>query len=302
MTPRLVSHLSLCAALAFASVVGMRAHQTPQGQAGAPGQGRGGGRGAGAPGAATPAAPAPDPLPASAFSLVAHPEFYLGKVVTISGSLERQLSKTVFTVSQNQTPAQGEVLVLAPTIVVTPSAHAYLTVVGEAFAYDTAEVTRRNKGTAIDVPAAVAEQFKGKPAVIATAIVANDGFVDLTKRPAAPMTPDDEKLSPLMKTIQPALAALRSAATATDATTARAKAAELKKAFSDALPVFKGRNFADAQTWTADALAAINAADAAAATARWADVTAAATTLQGTCTSCHAAHRDRQDDGTFRIK
>ena len=302
MTSRLVSRLSLCVALAFASVVGMRAHQAPQGQAGAPAQGRGGGRGAGAPGAAGPATPAPDPLPASAFSLMAHPEFYLGKVVTISGSLERQLSKTVFTVSQNQTPAQGEVLVLAPTLAMAPAAHAYLTVVGDAFAYDAAEATKRNKGTAIDVPAAVAEQFRGKPAVLATAIVANAGFVDLTKRPAAPMTPDDEKLSPIMKAIQPAVAALRAAATASDATAARAKAAELKKAFTDALPVFKARNFADAQAWTADAIKAIDAADAAAATARWADVTAAAATLQGTCTSCHTAHRDRQDDGTFRIK
>jgi soluble cytochrome b562 len=116
------------------------------------------------------------------------------------------------------------------------------------------------------------------------------------------MTPDDEKLSPLMKAIQPAVAALRTAATGSDAAAARAKTAELKKAFTDALPVFKARNMMDAQNWVADAIKAIDAADAAAATARWADVTAAATTLQGTCTSCHTAHRDRQDDGTFRIK
>jgi cytochrome c556 len=51
-----------------------------------------------------------------------------------------------------------------------------------------------------------------------------------------------------------------------------------------------------------DANKAIDAAAAGAAAGKWEDVTAATTTLAGVCTSCHTAHRERMDDGTYRIK
>ena len=42
--------------------------------------------------------------------------------------------------------------------------------------------------------------------------------------------------------------------------------------------------------------------DEAAAAGKWDDAKASATSLNGLCGTCHAAHREREDDGTFRVK
>lgn len=280
------SRLTVCLLLALGASVAMRADLNAR-------QARGQG-----------AAPAPvvDPVPTSAGSIMLDPAKYLGRTVTITVSVARQISPTIFVVTQNRNPAQGEILVIAPKLQKMPSTDAYVTVIGDLVSLDPATVaTRLAAGYSLDLPADVTAKFLGKPTILATAVVASD-FSDLTKKPAGPMTPDDEKLSAIMKQISPASAALRTAVGASDAAGVKARAAELKKLFNDAQVVFKGRSIMTAMLYAADAIKSVDAADAAAAAGNWADVTTASTNLSQACTTCHNAHRERQDDGTFRLK
>lgn len=283
------SRLSACLLLALVAAIGLRATVSAQqgqaqGQAQAPAQG--GGRGGQGGGQGQPPPP-PDPVPTSAASIILNPKTYLGRPVTITASVARQVAPTAFTVGQNKSTAQGEVLVITAVLTSVPAINSYVTVIGDAFAFDPAELTKRMAAAAPTLPADVVAAFLGKPAIIATAIVASD-MSDLTKRKPAPMTPDDEKLSAIMKQVSPAATALRTAATANDADAKAAKTAELKKLFTDAQGVFKARGIMTATLYAGDAMKALDAGDI--------------TALTATCTTCHNAHRARQDDGTYRLK
>ncbi len=280
--------LPVCLFLALGASVALRANLDPlQGRAGGPG--------------AAPAAPPVDPVPTSVSSIMLNPAQYIGRPVTITASVGKQISATVFVATQNRNAAQGEVLVIAPALQKTPAVDAYVTIIGPLVAFDPAAVATRLANYKLELPADVIEKFRGRPTILATAIVASN-FVDLTKKPAGPMTPDDEKLSAIMKQVQPAAAALRTAAGASDAVAVATRTAELKKLFIDTQAVFTGRSIMTALLFSADAIKHLDAAAAAAAAGKWADVTTATTNLTQSCTTCHNAHRERQDDGTFRLK
>jgi hypothetical protein len=256
-------------------------------------QGRGGGAPAGP--------PPPDPIPTAVSSIVANPAAYLGKFVSVTASVEKLVNATAFVVDQNRNAAQGEILVIAPALYKAPAADAYVTVVGDLISFDAAEIAKRLPTYKLELPPDVTAKFQGKLAIVATAVVGSN-LSDLTKRPPAPMTPDDIKLSGIMQQISPASAALRTAAGASDAAAVKTKTAELKKLFGDAQAVFQGRNILTAMLLINDANKAIDSAAAGAAAGKWEDVTAANTALGQVCTTCHTAHRERMDDGTFRIK
>lgn len=256
-------------------------------------QGRGGGAPAGPPVA--------DPIPTAASSIILNPAQFMGKAVSLTASVEKLVTATTFIVDQNRSVAQGELLVIAPALVKAPGANAYVTVVGDLVAFDPAEVAKRFPTYKLDLPADVSAKFLGKPTVLATSIVAAD-FTDLTKKPAPPMTADEQKLSALMQQISPASAALRTAIGASDAATVKARTAELKKLFGDVQDVFKGLNLMTAMLYANDASKQVDAVSIAAAAANWPDVTTASTNLSAACTTCHTAHRERMDDGTFRLK
>lgn len=272
--------LMLAAALALRADLGAR-------------QGRGGGAPAGP--------PAPDAIPAAVNSIVANPSTFVGHVVSVTASVARMLNPTAFVVDQNRSAAQGEILVIAPGLVKTPAADAYVTVIGDLVAFDPANLGPRLASYKLDLAPDVIAKFRGKPAILATAVVASN-LSDLTKKPAAPMSPDDVKLSGLMQQISPASAAMRTAAGASDAAAVKARAAELRKLFGDVQEVFKGLNLMTAMLYASDAMKQVDAADAAAAAGKWPDVTTATANLANACTTCHTAHRERQDDGTFRLK
>jgi len=280
------SRLSVSLTLVFAAAIALRADLGAR-------QGRGGGAPAGP--------PAPDPIPTAVSSVVANPPAYLGKVVSVTASVERIVNATAFVLDQNRSAAQGEVLVIAPALYKAPAVDAYVTVVGELVSFDPADIAKRLPSYKLELSPDVAAKFQGKLAIVATAIVASN-LSDLTKRPPAPMSPDDVKLSGLMQQISPASAAMRTAAGASDAAAVRARAAELKKLFGEVQDVFKGLNLMTAMLYASDAIKQADAADAAAAAGKWADATTATTNLSQACTTCHTAHRERQDDGTFRLK
>jgi len=250
-------------------------------------------------GGAAPAAPPPVPITAS--SLAAHPLSYVGRNVTMMGTVAQQLSPTIFTIDQGQATALSlPVLVIAPTLTGPPAARTYVSVIGAAVLFDPADVSKL-KGYTLDIPADVAAKYSGRPAVFATSVVAAD-LTDLAKKKPVPLTPEEQAFSELMKKVNPASMALRTGVTASNSQATHDRAVELKALFADVQAFFKKRGIADAEGWAGEALKLSETVDAAAAASKWPEATAAATSLNQMCTTCHAAHRDRQDDGTYRVK
>jgi cytochrome c556 len=254
-------------------------------------QGRGGG---------APAGPTLVPLTASSLSM--HPELYIGQTVAVTAAVEKTISATAFTVDQDRTKSSSkDVLVIAQYLQGTPPSNAYVTVIGEAIRFDPAIVAAKLKGYTLDLPADVLEKYKGQPAVLATSVV-DAGLKDIAKKPIAPLTPAEEALRANMKTISPEFTALRASADASDAASVREKAADLKKQFTDVKGFFATRMTVDAIGFASDAIRFAGDIETNAAAGKWDDVKASATSLNGLCGSCHTAHRERLDDGTFRVK
>jgi hypothetical protein len=264
-------------AVAAASLVAVRAQQAP--------------------------APAVRPMiPAAASSVASHPDDFYGSNVSLMAAVETVLSKTAFTVDQDKTRTTGkEILVFAPTMSGIVVANAYVSIIGEVFRFDAAELAKRAKSYTVDVPADVLAKFQGRPAIVATSVV-NSALIDVAKRVPPPMTPAEAGYDKVMKQVGTTFTAFRNGLEAPDAAQAKEQVAILKKSFAEAEAFWKARGTADATGWAADALKLVTSMEQAVAGAKWDDVKSSATNLQQLCQTCHTAHRERLDDGTFRIK
>jgi hypothetical protein len=224
------------------------------------------------------AGPPPKPLvPASANSIAANPQQYLGQMVTVFAAVDRIISPTSFSIDQDPVHSgTGEVVVVAGVLNATPPANAYVTVIGEVIMMD------------------------GRPAIKATNVL-DAKMVDLAKKALPPLTPEEQAFDAVMKKVQPAFAALRQAVTETNADAAKTQAAILKQAFTDTEAFFKKRGKADAEKWALEARSHTEALERAAA-GQWDTAKAVLPQLQQACSSCHAVYRERQDDGSYRIR
>jgi len=241
-------------------------------------------------------------VPMTASSIVRDPAAHMGENVSMMASVDAILSKTVFTVDQDKTKSTGQdVIVIAPSLQAPPEVNAYLTVQGEVFKFDPAEIAKRNRSYKLDLSPEQIEKFRGKPAVMATAVV-NNALIDLAKRPIAPPSPAEVALSGHMKTINSAMGVVRAGLEKPDAAQLKEQAAALKKAFADSEAIFKSRNMTTAITWAGEALKHATAMETAVAAGKWDDVKAAAGGIQPLCAQCHGEHRERLDDGSYRIK
>jgi len=256
-----------------------------------------------APPAAPAAPPAPKPfVPLAASTLAAHPETYYGENVTVTAAVEQTISKTSFSVDQDKTKSTGsEILVLAPTMTGSVDANSYVTVIGEVMPFDPAEIAKKAKGYTIDISPELAAKYRGRPVVLATAVV-NSAGIDVAKKPLPPMTADDLALQKVMKQIGPANTALRGDLDKMDAALTKEHANVLKQAFTATEAFWKAKGKTDAVQWAVDGRKDAEALDAAVAAGNWDQAKAAAGTLGQKCAACHGAYRDRLDDGTFRIK
>jgi hypothetical protein len=241
-------------------------------------------------------------VPLTAATILQFPDAHIGENASLMAAVEQTLSKTVFSVDQDRTKSTGkELLVIAPTLQSAVKPNSYLTIVGEVIKFDPEEVARKARGYTLDLPADAIEKFKGKPAVIATSIVTAE-LTDLAKRLPPPMTPAEVALSNTMKGLQPASGALRQALDGSSADAAKAQTAILKKSFADVEAFFKARNTADAIGWAQEGQKLSDAIDQAVAGGKWDAAKASATSITSLCSSCHAAHRERFDDGSYRVK
>ena len=245
----------------------------------------------------------PKPLvPVAASSVAANPDTYVNEYVTMTGAVEANLTKTAFSVDQDKTKATGkEVLVIAPNLQKPTDQNGYVTVIGQLIKFDEKEVASKLKDYQIDLSPADIAKYKGKPVVLATAVIDNAG-IDIAKKPIPPMTADELALQKIMTKLPAAQGAVRKTLDSKDAAGAKEQATILKDSFTQIEAFFKAKNNAEATKWAAEGK---HHADAILVNLGLNNIEAAKTSitpLGGTCASCHGKYRERMDDGTFRLK
>ena len=248
-----------------------------------------------------PAAQTRQLVPVAASSLVLRPDAYVGAEVSMTATVEAILSSTAFSVDQDPKNPGKDVLVIAPTLNASPEPGAYVTVVGTVALFDPEKIATLARNYVLDLPQALVDRYRGRPVVVAR-VVLDAKLVDLAKPPVAPLTPAEQALDQAMKEINAAFPAMRQAIDTTNADVTEENVAVLLESFGEAETFFKGRNAADAVGWAQEAQKIVRAVQESAAGGRWGEATETAGTIQRLCQACHAAHRERQDDGTFRVK
>ena len=245
----------------------------------------------------------PKPLvPVAASSVAANPDPYVGEYVTMTGAVEAILSKTSFSVDQDKTKSTGkDVLVLAPTMQKSAEANGYVTVIGQLIKFDAAEVATKLKDYKIDMSPEDQARFKGKPVVLATAVI-NTAGVDIAKKPIPPMSADELALQKIMTKLPPAQAAMRKALEASSVDLTKEQATILKTAFTEVETFFKAKGNEEATKWAADGKRHADSVLMNVANANFDAAKTSITPLGATCASCHGKYRERMEDGTFRMK
>jgi cytochrome c556 len=288
------------AGLLLVMLVSLSAQQPPQAPSPAPAQ----------PPTQAPVQPAPPapgtppkPLvPLAASTLAANPDPYIGEWVTVTAAVEQTLAPLAFSIDQDKTKSTGkEVLVLAPRMNSPVDVNTYVTVIGEVVRFDPEEITKKSRDYKVDLPADVIARFKGRPTVLATAVV-NSAGLDVAKKPLPPMTADDQVLTRIMKQVGPANTALRSDIEKMDVTLTKEHATALKQAFTQMESFWKSKGKPNAVQWAQEARKAAEGVDAAAATSNWEGVKSSAATLGQQCGACHTVYRERLEDGSYRVK
>lgn len=245
----------------------------------------------------------PKPLvPVAASSVAANPDHYVGEYVTMTGAVEALLTKTSFSVDQDKTKSTGkDVLVLAPTLQKQADANGYVTIIGQMIKFDAADVATKLKGYTIDLSAEDQAKFKGKPVILATAVI-NTAGVDIAKKPIPAMSADELALQKIMTKLPPAQAALRKALDGSSADLTKEQATILKTAFTEIETFFKAKANEEATKWAADGKRHADSVLMNVANANFDAAKTSVTPLGATCASCHGKYRERMEDGTFRIK
>ena len=253
----------------------------------------------GPPAAGTP----PKPLvPVAASSVANNPDPYVGEYVTMTATVEAILTKTAFSVDQDKTKSTGkEVLVLAPSMQKPTDQNQYVTVIGQLIKFDEKEVASKLKDYKLDLSPADVAKFKGKPVVLATAVI-NSAGVDIAKKPIPPMTADDLTLQKIMTKLPTAQAAVRKSLDSKDMADAKTQATLLKDSFTQIEAFFKTKGNEEAIKIAGEGK---QHADAMLVNLGMSNIEAAKTSvtpLGGVCGNCHGKYRERMEDGTFRIK
>jgi hypothetical protein len=249
------------------------------------------------------AAPAGKPIvPVAASTLAENPDRYIGEHVSLAGAVDQRLTKLAFSVDQDKTRrTTKEILVLARYLTEAADVNTYVTVIGEVVRFDPDEVARKAKDYLPDLPQPALDEYRGRPAILATSVITSGG-VDLARRPPPPLTPAEEAFDKVMKQVGAANRALRAALDESDARAAQDNAVLLQQGFKQTAAFWKTRRVAEATGWSQDGLKLAESIHRAAAAGRWEEVKETVGTLGKVCQTCHTAHRERLDDGTFRIK
>lgn len=241
-------------------------------------------------------------IPATAGSLLVTPEVYIGHTVSIMAPVDRALSATVLVVDQKAGQSTGQdVLVIVPTLQQVPDVDAYITIVGEVFAFDAGALASRAPNYTLDVAASELAAFEGKPAILVSNLY-DAAMEDLAKVPPPPITPEEEAFDGVMKQVSAANGTVRKAIDGESATLAKESAATLRTAFDEAEVFFNGRNNEEAATWAREAREFAEAIEQAVDDGNWASAGENLASLAQRCSSCHGAYRVRLEDGSYRVR
>jgi cytochrome c556 len=246
--------------------------------------------------------PAKPIVPVAASTVVANPDPYIGEYVSLTAPVEQSLTKSTFSVDQDKSKPDKDILIIAPTLTGTVTPNAYVTVLGELVKFDPDDIKKKTKNYTLDLSPDLIAKYKGKPAIVATAVVVNSTGVDIAKVLPPPMTPEELEFQKIMRQVGPANTALRGAIEKMDAAAVKEQAAVLSTAFTKTEAFWKTKGKAEAQGFAAEAKKHADAITTAVASANWDGVKASAGPLGQQCASCHGAYRERLDDGSFRIK
>jgi len=234
------------------------------------------------------------------------PDQYFGKLVTITAGVERMVSKTTFLMDQQKMAGPKDVkgvgkpiLVIAPYLTSSLDQKKYFLVRGQVVKLEPSALAKLAPDYVLDLPQEVGAKYIGQPVLVASSVL-NSTYAELAKKPIPPPTQDDLALTAAMKTISPAFNALRTAAQESKADVVKTNLAEIGPAFAQAESVLGNLRHA-AVTQVRDARTQVASIETALAAGNWDAVKSSAATLNQTCQSCHAAHRERQDDGTYRL-
>lgn len=246
--------------------------------------------------------PAGKPIvPVAASTLAENPAVYFGETVSVTGAVEQHLAKLVFSVDQDSRKSSADILILTRNLNEAVGLNSYVVVIGQVVRFEPDEIASKAKEYLQDLTPALVEKYRGKPVILATSVI-NAAGTDLAKRPLPPLTPAEEAFDKTMKSVGAANRALRTALDGSDAKAAQDSAAQLQQALKQGGEFWKSRRVPEAVGWSQDGQKLAESIGRAAAAGKWEDVKATMTTLGQVCQTCHTAHRERLDDGTFRIK
>jgi cytochrome c556 len=247
-------------------------------------------------------------VPIATNTILDHPDAYYGRMVTISAGVEQILSKTAFLIDQRQAVGASEVKAIGkPILVIAPYLRSpleqkrYLLLRGEIVRLDPAAIAHVAAEYTLDLAPEVATRFRGQPVLLATSVI-DSTYAELGRKPLPPPSAEEVSLGAAMKTIGPAFAAVRIAAEDRKADVVAENAAKLKPSFTQAETSWDDLGQSAPAEWAREALAHSVSIEAAAAAGNWDAVKASAAALNQLCQNCHGIYRERQEDGTFRIK
>lgn len=241
-------------------------------------------------------------VPVTAASLATQTDRYLGQVVAVYATVEAGITATTFLLDQDpKRTAINDVLVIAPNLNAQAKPGEYVTVVGEVMRFDPAVIATKAPRYKLDLPADADTRYRGKVMVLATSVV--DGtMTELAKFVPPPVTPEEAAFDAIMKQVNPTLGEMRKGVEASDAAIVKTQGTKLRDLFAETRAFFAKRSVADAQGWAGDAVSLVEAVTKGAASNDWAAAKEAASKIQPLCAQCHNAHRERLEDGTYRVK
>ncbi|MEO8260727.1 MAG: hypothetical protein ABI868_25505 [Acidobacteriota bacterium] len=247
-------------------------------------------------------------IPVATNAIVQNPDAYYGKLVTVSAGVDQILSKTAFVIDQRRAvgangvkPIGNPILVIAPYLSRPLDQKTYLLMRGQIVKYDAAAIARLDPAYQIDFAPEIGAKYQGQPVLVASSVV-DAAFAELARKPLPPPGKEEVSLSAAMKTIGPAFAALRTAAQESKAEVVIQNVAALKPAFTRTEAAWDDLGQAPAAEWARDAGEHAASIERDVAAGNWDAVKTSAGKLNTLCQNCHGIYRERQEDGTFRIK
>ena len=254
------------------------------------------------------AATAAQGMPIATNTILQNPDAYYGRAVTISAGVEQVLSKTAFVIDQRRAVGTSEVKAIGkPILVIAPYLNGqldqqhYLLMTGQIVKFDEAALARVVADYKLDLAPEVSAKYQGQPVLVATS-VRNSTYLEIGKKPLPPPGAGEVSLDAVMKTVAPAFADLRTAIQESKTDVVAGDAAKLGPAFTQIEAIWGDLGQRPAAEWAREAHAQVASIETAAAAGNWAAAKTSATALNTLCQNCHAAYRERQEDGTFRIK